>query len=264
VKRLVLAAIVAVGIHTLLISMDFDWLNLAGYKKPSTGSVTITLESVQPRMITPKIDPLPPHRYPPEINRVVAEKIPKIETPPSPTANQKPVETNKKPEKKPSLPKPVPPKPKRQEKHQEPEPLDHVPQTSLESVPEESSQANDAQQPPAVEEPAGFDGQSMAASTTQTALPPAVEDAIPEYRKNPPITYPTRARRKGYEGTVVLEVLVNRNGMVDDLRILASSGYEILDRSAVNSVKTWSFKPAKKGNDTVDMWVKVPVRFKLE
>ncbi|MGW8187203.1 MAG: TonB family protein [Desulfobacterales bacterium] len=263
-KRLVLAATVAVGIHTLLMSMDFDWLNLAGYKKPSTGSVTITLESVQPRMITPKINPLPPHRYPPEINKVVDEKIPKIETPPSPTANEKPVETTKKPEKNQSLPKPVPPKTKRQEKRQEPALQDHVPQASLESVPEEPLQASDAQPPPAEEPPTGFEGQSMAASTTQADLPPAVEDAIPEYRKNPPISYPTRARRKGYEGTVMLEVLVNRNGRVDDLRVLASSGYEILDRSAVKSVKTWSFKPAKKGNETVDMWVKVPVRFKLK
>jgi protein TonB len=95
-------------------------------------------------------------------------------------------------------------------------------------------------------------------------LPSVLVAALPEYNKNPPISYPKRARRKGYEGTVVLEVLVNRNGKVDDLRILASSGYAILDRSAVKSVKTWSFKPAKKGNDTVDMWVQVPVRFKLE
>jgi TonB family protein len=40
--------------------------------------------------------------------------------------------------------------------------------------------------------------------------------------------------------------------------------YAILDRSAVNSVKTWSFTPARRGKDTVDMWVRVPVRFKLE
>ena len=263
-KRLVLAATVAVGIHTLLMSMDFDWLNLAGYKKPATGSVTITLESVQPRMITPIINPLPPHRYPSEINKIVAEKIPKIETPPSPTMNQKPVETTKKPEKNPPLPKPVPPKPKRQEKRQEPAPLDHVPQTSRESVPGESLQASDAQPPPAEEEPTGFEGQSMASSSTQAAPPSVVESALPEYSKNPPISYPQRARRRRYEGTVVLEVLVNRSGGVDDLKILSSSGYEILDRAAMTSVKTWSFVPAKKGGDTVAMWVQVPVRFKLE
>ena len=263
-KRLVSAAIVAVGIHTLLMSMDFDWLNLAGYKKPSTGSVTIMLEPLQPQKTAPKNEPLPPHRYPPEINRVVAEKIPKIETLPLPTVNQKPVETTKRPEKKPSRPEPVPPRPKRQEKRQEPAPPDHVPQTSLESVPEESLQANDARLPPAVEEPTGFEGQSMATSSTQAAPPSVVESALPEYAKNPPISYPQRARRRRYEGTVVLEVLVNRSGRVDDLRIISSSGFEILDRTALNSVKTWSFRPAKKGNDTVAMWVQVPVRFKLE
>ena len=118
--------------------------------------------------------------------------------------------------------------------------------------------------PPPQEETIAVGTGPVTAVSNQSALPSALEEALPDYNANPPISYPNRARRKGYEGTVLLEVLVNRNGKVDDLRILASSGYAILDSSAVKSVKTWSFKPAKKGNDTVDMWVQVPVRFKLE
>jgi len=88
--------------------------------------------------------------------------------------------------------------------------------------------------------------------------------ATPAYRKNPRPEYPRMAKRRGYQGTVLLEVLVNKAGKVNDLRILQSSGYRILDRSALQSVKTWLFEPGSIGDQKVDMWVRVPVRFELK
>lgn len=98
------------------------------------------------------------------------------------------------------------------------------------------------------------------------SVPSAEEttQATPAYRKNPRPEYPNMAKRRGYQGTVLLEVLVNKAGNVDDLRILQSSGYRILDRSALNSVKNWLFEPGSIGDQKVDMWVRVPVRFELK
>ena len=95
-------------------------------------------------------------------------------------------------------------------------------------------------------------------------ISPPIKEAIPVYRKNPIPKYPRMARRRGYEGTVVMEVLVNRDGRVEDLRLYESSGYKVLDRSAMESVKNWLFYPGKRGNEEVAMWVKVPVRFQLK
>jgi protein TonB len=264
VKRLIPAAIVAIGIHSLLMSMDFDWMNLTGVKKPSTGSVTITLESIQPQTIKPKNEPLAPKQFPRKVEKNVVETTPKIEPPLPPVIKKKPVRAAKKPQKKPPIRKSAPTKQDRPAEPKRPALPDQTPPPLMESVPEESSQGSDAPVPPPQEETTAFDTAATGPVSNQPALPSVLEAALPEYNKNPPISYPKRARRKGYEGTVVLEVLVNRNGEVDDLRILASSGYAILDRSAVKAVKTWSFKPAKKGKDTIDMWVEVPVRFKLE
>ncbi len=72
------------------------------------------------------------------------------------------------------------------------------------------------------------------------------------------------ARRRGFQGTVVLEVMVDRNGRVGDLRVLKSSGYKVLDRAASASVMEWIFKPAIKGNENIEMWVRVPVCFQLK
>jgi protein TonB len=262
VKRLISAAIVAVGIHALLMRMDVDWLNSTELREPTTGSVTITLETIQPQTFKPQSEPLLSNRNPQEIKRPVVETTPKTESPLPPAVKPKPVEAVKKP--KTPIVKSVPAKQVRPAEPNEPAPPDQAPQKSPESFADDSSQGTDALLPPPQEETTAAGSGPVATVSNQPALTPAIEEAQPEYSKNHPISYPDRARKKGYEGTVLLEVLVNRNGKVDDLKILASSGYAILDSSAVKSVKTWSFKPAKKGKDTVDMWVQVPVRFKLE
>jgi protein TonB len=244
--------------------MDVDWMDLTGFKKPSTGSVTIMLESIQPQKTTPKNEPLPPKKFPQKVEKNVVETAPKAKPPVPPIVKKKPIREIKKPKKKPPIVKSAPRKQDRPAEPKKSAPPDQTPPPSLESVPEETLQGDDAPMQPPQEETTAFDTAATGPVSNQPAPPSVIEAAQPEYSQNPPISYPRRARRKGYEGTVLLEVLVNRNGKVDDLRIIASSGYAILDRSAVKSVKTWSFIPAKKGNDTVDMWVQVPVRFKLE
>jgi len=87
--------------------------------------------------------------------------------------------------------------------------------------------------------------------------------AAPNYGINPLPKYPLLAREKGYEGTVYLRVLVRVDGRVGQLAVDRSSGHEILDRAAVDSVKGWAFLPAKKGGKPVESWVLLPVKFAL-
>ena len=91
-----------------------------------------------------------------------------------------------------------------------------------------------------------------------------LHEAIPAYKDNPPPVYPRIARRKGYQGTVILEILVNQNGKVEDLRVYQSSGYPSLDDAASTSVFKWTFLPGMKDNKPVEMWIKLPVRFQLQ
>ena len=92
----------------------------------------------------------------------------------------------------------------------------------------------------------------------------AIRMARPMYRENPPPVYPKLARKRGFEGTVIIQVLVNKQGLVDDLQIDLSSNHAMLDRAAFNSVKKWHFEPGRRGNEKIDMWVKVPVTFTLK
>lgn len=91
-----------------------------------------------------------------------------------------------------------------------------------------------------------------------------ITEAVPAYRKNPPPRYPRMARRRGCEGTVLIKVLVTREGKVKEAKVGQSSGYGVLDRSALNAVKGWLFVPGMKGDQAVEMWVSVPIRFALK
>jgi len=86
----------------------------------------------------------------------------------------------------------------------------------------------------------------------------------PKYAENPKPIYPQEARRKGYEGEVILKVEVLPNGRVGQIEVKSSSGYELLDRSALATVKQWKFVPAQKGEKTIPLWVNIPVKFQLQ
>ena len=81
--------------------------------------------------------------------------------------------------------------------------------------------------------------------------------------KNPHPTYPLIARKKGWEGKVVLQTDVDKQGNVKFVRILESSGFKVLDDISIETLKTWKFKPAKLGNEFVDDIVDIPVKFVL-
>lgn len=86
----------------------------------------------------------------------------------------------------------------------------------------------------------------------------------PLYDKNPKPAYPTFARKRYWQGTVILAILVLENGTVGKVVIHKSSGHEMLDNSALQTVKTWRFVPAMKNGAPVPMEVQVPILFKLD
>ncbi|HSG31567.1 MAG TPA: energy transducer TonB [Thermodesulfobacteriota bacterium] len=90
------------------------------------------------------------------------------------------------------------------------------------------------------------------------------EDAYPDYSANPKPPYPLIARRRGYEGTVLLKVLVLEDGKVGKVDIEKSSAFRVLDLAAINAVNKWNFIPGKQNGVQFASWVKVPVKFRLK
>jgi periplasmic protein TonB len=76
--------------------------------------------------------------------------------------------------------------------------------------------------------------------------------------------YPPSVRRAGGEGTVYVQVLVLETGRVGDARVQTSSGFPKLDEAVVAEAKrNWRFTPGTEDGKAVQMWVTVPIVFKL-
>lgn len=97
---------------------------------------------------------------------------------------------------------------------------------------------------------------------------PVVLDTQPDFRadylNNPRPSYPQAARRMGFQGRVVLNVEVLASGRAGQVQLHSSSGHEILDNAALQTVRTWRFSPARRLGQAVTEWFLVPVNFSLE
>ena len=219
-RPIIIATVLAIGIHGLFLGMEFDCLKKKYIYRPDTRAITMTLTYLQPQVIQPKPDAIKPA----------------AKSALSPKSQKKPVISKK------MLSAPA-----------EPEKV----------IFEESETQEEIiyQDFDSTYQKADID---LAVAVDIEKKRPVVIEAVPLYKVNPLPEYPRIARKRGYQGTVVLEVLVDQNGRVGDLRLFTSSGYSILDKKAMASVKGWLFEPGMKGDKKVDMWVRVPVRFELK
>ncbi len=80
---------------------------------------------------------------------------------------------------------------------------------------------------------------------------------------NPHPIYPLLARKKGWEGRVIIQANVDKLGNVYYIKILESSGYKVLDEISLKTLKTWKFTPAQMGNKYVNDTINIPVKFLL-
>ena len=89
-------------------------------------------------------------------------------------------------------------------------------------------------------------------------------DAPPKPKRNIRPDYPKGARQRGEQGDVVLEIRVNAEGTVDDVKVATSSGFAELDEAAVRAAKAAKFSPARSGRDPVASTARLKLQFKLK
>ncbi len=102
---------------------------------------------------------------------------------------------------------------------------------------------------------AGGLGSAPVALRSVAAPPELVRRIMPEY--------PARARARDVEGQVVLEVILDQTGRIEDaIRVVQS--VPLLDEAAVAAVKQWRFRPARdRAGEPVRVLMEIPVRFVL-
>ena len=96
------------------------------------------------------------------------------------------------------------------------------------------------------------------------SAPTADADYKAAYLQNPKPPYPPVAFRARIEGKVIVIAEVQPDGQAGQVRVLESSGNEMLDKSALETVKQWKFTPARKDGVIITQAVRIPITFSLK
>jgi periplasmic protein TonB len=99
---------------------------------------------------------------------------------------------------------------------------------------------------------------SSSASTTKTSVSWA---SYADSNQQP--VYPLLSRRQEEQGTVILRILVTAHGTADRVQVRQTSGYPLLDASAVSAVQQWRFNPASVNNKPIAEWYQIAIPFTL-
>jgi protein TonB len=109
----------------------------------------------------------------------------------------------------------------------------------------------------------GADGPEIGAGVPAAASA-TLREAVPLAGDNRPPEYPALARKRGWEGKVLLEVVVGCDGTVQTVRVQSGSSHDLLDEAALRAVREWRFQPGTRNGEPEAMQVLVPVNFMLQ
>ena len=74
------------------------------------------------------------------------------------------------------------------------------------------------------------------------------------------ISYPDSARRMGWQGKVLLSFIISADGSVREFKIIQGSGFPILDKSAIETVKDAAPFPKPPG----EAQIVIPISYRLD
>ena len=78
------------------------------------------------------------------------------------------------------------------------------------------------------------------------------------------LMYPEVARKAGVEGTVIVKALIKTDGTVGRTVIIQSLGNNGCDEAACTAIQEIKWKPAESQGKPVNVWVSIPIKFKLK
>ena len=78
-----------------------------------------------------------------------------------------------------------------------------------------------------------------------------------------PPMYPIQAKRRGIEGWVKVNFMVNQQGLVEKIKIVDAHPAGVFDQSAIQSISTWRFNPGTVEGVAVSTWATQILKFEL-
>ena len=172
-------------------------------------------------------------------------------TPPAPAVSTPPTPQPKKEAKPKTKPKPEP-KPKT------PEPSSTPPADTSQAKAAEAAKPVESQMPNAAVAPAGSQGASG------TPIQTDIGKLVVVYQPDADPYYPSFSKRAGEQGEVVVRLIIDETGIVEDVALLRSSGFPRLDRAASEIGKRYRFKPYSVNGNPARISTNLLIKFNLK
>ena len=141
----------------------------------------------------------------------------------------------------PATPKAPPPKPKEEPKKKVEE------KPTPKPAPPEPKQSNTAQKQAESKSESQAQSAAVAPSTTGGASGTPIQTDIGKlevlYQPDADAYYPSFSKRSGEQGTVIVRLIIDQSGNVEDITLLQSSTFPRLDRAASEIGRRYRFKP---------------------
>jgi len=161
-------------------------------------------------------------------------------------------------------PAPPPPKPKPEQKQktvdeksaEKPAPIQPQQQThSPQTTPQNNSES-------------ALPNASVAPATTGGASGTPIQTDIGKlivvYQPDADAYYPSFSKRSGEQGEVVVKLIIDETGVVEEVAMLRSSAYPRLDRAATEIGKRYRFKPFLVNGSPARISTNLAIRFNLK
>lgn len=111
---------------------------------------------------------------------------------------------------------------------------------------------------------AGVGGDMLASGAAKSmVMSEEAVDKKPVARKQSTPSFPDKARQRGIEGYVKLNLFITTEGTVEKVRVLEAEPQGVFEESALLAAQTWEFEPAEYNGAPVTGWFKKTVSFKL-
>ena len=224
--------------RTLVIVSSVVMFHLVALWALHTGLLRRMAEVVVPVMMVrsepppppPVVKPAEPLKPPPPVTTKPPPQQPVMTPPPSPP---------------PTTPAPVAPEP--------------APVLAAPAAPAATATVPNPPPAPAVATPA-----PTLAAAPSAPVKVELPNSKADYLHNPPPEYPPMSVRRGEQGQVLLKVLIGADGLPQKVELLNSSGFERLDKAALEAAMRWRYVPGKRGGVAEAMWYQVPMVFNLK
>jgi periplasmic protein TonB len=135
--------------------------------------------------------------------------------------------------------------------------------TTLAPVQPAMPEPPDEQLPAPRPEPPRREPKPAAVNSLPSVAAQGALDELPRNAVNPEPPYPLESRARGEQGRVWLHLTIDATGKVIAASIHESSGYPMLDQSALETITRWRFHPGRRNGMPVAMDVLKPFDFSL-